>query len=95
MKLQLMAMVLLLIYSVTVSAGSIRCRGALVKIGDSSNQLIKKCGQPSSKFSSKASIREQGRERNVSVSNWVYRQTGKKEKVVSVYAGVVLKIGTD
>lgn len=81
--------------SASVQADSIRCRGALVKVGDSSNQLLKKCGEPASKYSSKASIREQGRQRQASVSNWVYRRSGKKDRVVSVYAGSVVKIGSD
>lgn len=81
--------------SAGIQAGSIRCGGALVKTGDSSNQLLKKCGKPDSKFSSKATISEQGRQRQASVSNWVYRRAGKKDRVVSVYAGEVVMIGSD
>lgn len=81
--------------SVNVQANSIRCGSTLVKVGDSSNQLLKKCGKPDNKFSSKAIIRDQGRQRQASVSNWVYSRTGKKDRVVSVYAGSVVKIGSD
>jgi len=81
--------------SASVQADSIRCGGALVKVGDSSKQLLKKCGKPASKFSSKATVRERGHQRQASVSNWVYRRAGKKDRIVSVYAGAVLEIGTD
>lgn len=95
MKRQLIVALILLVVSASVHADSIRCRGALVKVGDSSNQLLKKCGDPASKFSSKVTIRENGRERQASVSNWVYRRSGKKDRVVSVQAGAVLKISSD
>jgi len=95
MTRQLAAILILMAVSASVQAGSIRCGGALVKVGDSSNQLLKKCGNPASKFSSKVTLREHGRERQASVSNWVYERSGKKDRVVSVQAGAVLKISSD
>jgi hypothetical protein len=95
MRMRLKLLSMCLVFSASVSAESIRCGRALVKVGDSSNQLLKKCGEPDSKFSGKTTIRDHGRESSVSVSNWVYRQSGKKDKTVSVYAGAVLNIDSD
>ena len=76
-------------------ADSIRCGRAVVKVGDSTNTLIKKCGKPADKFSSRISINENGQQRQTSVSNWVYRKPGQKDRVVSVYAGEVARIDLD
>lgn len=76
-------------------ADSIRCGRAVVKVGDSTNILLKKCGKPSNKFSSRVAINDNGQQRQSSVSNWVYRRSGQKDRVVSVYAGKVMKIGLD
>ena len=75
-----------------VPADSIRCGRKVVKTGDSSNTLIKKCGKPVRKFSSKVRINEGGNRSNTSVSNWVYTRGGKKDMIVSVHSGAVIKI---
>lgn len=82
-------------FSASALADSIRCGRAVVKVGDSTNALIKKCGQPSDKFSSRIQVYDNGRQRQTSVSNWVYRRAGQKDRVVSIYAGTVMKIGLD
>jgi len=76
----------------TASADSFRCGRKLVKQGDSSSALLKKCGKPGHKFSSKTSVSERGRVSKVSVSNWVYERTGKRDMVVSVRSGTIIKI---
>lgn len=81
--------------TVTAQADSIRCGRAVVKVGDSINTLIKKCGKPADKYSSRIAINDNGSERQTSVSNWVYRSRGQKDRVVSIYAGEVMKIGQD
>ena len=86
---------LLACMSINAYADSIRCGRAVVKVGDSSNALLKKCGKPADKFSSRIAINENGKQRQSSVSNWVYRRSGQKDRVVSVYAGEVMKIGHD
>lgn len=75
-----------------VLAGSIRCGRKLVKPGDSGNTLIKKCGNPARKYNSQVSVSDQGRLSHVSVSNWVYKRHGKKDMIVSVRSGAVVKI---
>ena len=89
-KLLLFAIFILL--SGSVVADSIRCGRKIVKTGDSSNTLIKKCGKPLSKFSSKEKINDGGNRSNTSVSNWVYTRGGNKDVIVSVRGGAVVKI---
>ncbi len=76
-------------------ADSFRCGRSIVKPGDSSNALMKKCGDPVRKFSSKETIYESGRQSSVGVSNWVYDRKGKKDMIVSIRSGTVIKIQVD
>jgi hypothetical protein len=82
----------LILLSSDLSANSIRCGNKVVKTGDSGNQLIKKCGNPARKFSGKAFATENGRSSSVTVSNWVFERDGKKDMIVSVRNGTVIKI---
>ena len=81
-----------LILANSVAADSFRCGRKVIKQGDSSSELVKKCGKPVRKFSSKEAIDKQGRQSTVSVSNWVYERNRKKDIVVSVRSGTVIKI---
>ena len=78
-----------------IMAGSFRCGRTLVKVGESSNALVKKCGNPVRKFSSSEMINDQGRRQRVGTSNLVYERRGKKDMIVSVSRGTVLKIQVD
>ena len=82
----------ILLFASDSFAGSIRCGRKIVKRGDSGNTLIKKCGNPVRKYSSKETVNENGRQSNATVSNWVYQRNGKKDMVVSVRNGAVIKI---
>ena len=81
--------------SASVFADAIRCGRLLVKVGESNNVLIKKCGQPVRKYSGKESVYERGRSSVVGVSNWVYERNGKKDMIISVRSGTVVKIQVD
>ncbi len=87
--------VMFLISSTNLSADSFRCGRVLVKAGESSNTLIKKCGNPVRKFSAKETITDHGHQQRVGVSNWVYERRGKKDMIVSVRGGSVVKIQVD
>jgi hypothetical protein len=76
-------------------ASSFRCGRTLVKVGESSNALVKKCGHPVRKYSSKETVSENGRRVRAGVSNWVYERKGKKDMIVSVRDGDVIKIQVD
>ena len=78
-----------------VQADSFRCGRMLIKAGESSNALIKKCGNPARKYSSKETVWDAGRSSRVGVSNWVYERHGKKDMIVSVRNGSVVKIQRD
>jgi hypothetical protein len=67
-----------MIFSDYVAAGSFRCGRKIVKEGDSGSELVRKCGKPVRKFSSKETISEKDRQSKVSVSNWVYERNRKK-----------------
>ena len=93
------ATVCLLVFSLlawnVVQADSFRCGRTLIKAGESSNALIKKCGNPARKYSSKETVWDAGRSSRVGVSNWVYERHGKKDMIVSVRNGSVVKIQRD
>ena len=90
----LIIMMLVLLYTETPAA-SFRCGRMLLKVDESTNALIKKCGKPARKYSSKETITEQGNQRRIGVSNWVYTRRGKRDMIVSVYSGTVVKIQVD
>ena len=82
-------------YSINLSADSFRCGRTIVKVDESTNALIKKCGNPVRKYSSKEITTYQGSQKRVGVSNWVYERRGKKDMIVSVHEGTVIKIEVD
>ena len=88
----LLLFALLTSLSWTVSADSFRCGRKIVKTGDTVNVLMKKCGKPQRKFSSKNVISENGRQAKVAVSNWVYQRARKKDIIVSVRSGTVVRV---
>ena len=92
---RLLLCALLIWVSSNAFADSFRCGRSVVKLGESSNALIKKCGDPVRKYSSKETIYEGGRQSSVGVSNWVYDRKGKKDMIVSVRSGSVIKIQVD
>ena len=81
-----------MLLSVTAEAESFRCGRKLVKTNESSNALIKKCGNPVRKFTGKVLTSVQGSRKHVSVSNWVYERRGKRDMIVSVHNGTVIKL---
>jgi len=92
---RLTMVVMCILISGAVAADSLRCRGKLVRAGESSNALIKKCGSPARKYSAREVISEHGRQQSVSVSNWVYPRRGKKDMIASVRSGTVVSLRVD
>jgi len=86
---------ILLSLHTSVTADSFRCGRSLVKAGESTNALIKKCGEPVRKFSSKERLVDSGHALVVGVSNWVYERRGKADMIVSIRSGAVVKIEVD
>ena len=56
---------------------------------------MKKCGSPVRKYSSSEEIKERGHLTRQAVSNWVYERRGKKDMIVSVRRGTVMKLQID
>ena len=86
---------MIMIYSAELHAASFRCGRTLVKVDESTNALIRKCGKPVRKYSSKETVSERGAQNRVGDSNWVYERRGKRDMIVSVYSGAVVKIQVD
>lgn len=84
-----------IILSSPAPADSFRCGRSLVKVGDSANTLIKKCGNPARKYSSKENINIQGRKVRKGVSNWVFPRKNGKDMIVSVFSGKVVRMQLD
>jgi hypothetical protein len=92
---KLLLLIIFVSFSISASADSFRCGRTLVKVDESTNALIKKCGKPIRKYSSKETINDHGRQKSIGVSNWVYERRGKKDMIVSIYSGTVVKIEVD
>ena len=85
---------LVLVSNIALS-DSFRCGRKLVKLGESSNALVKKCGNPIRKYSSSEMVYDNGRQKRAGVSNWVYQRRGKNDMIVSVRSGRVIKLQVD
>ena len=95
MNAKLLLLLLLMSVCMQAQGGSFRCGTKIVVTGDSISRLLKVCGQPSLKYSAKESIRSNGGKKSTGVSNWIYERGRKKNMVVSVRSGKVVKIATD
>jgi hypothetical protein len=87
--------ILLLICSIDAHAGGFRCGGRIVITGDSVNRLLQTCGKPSVKYKARESVTANGSRKMTGVSNWVYERGRKKNMVVSILSGKVVKIAID
>ena len=86
---------LLLFLATHAQADSFRCGTRIVVTGDSISRLIKACGQPTVKYKAKESIKSGGNRKSTGVTQWVYDRGRKKNMVVSVHSGKVVKIAVD
>ena len=92
---KLLLLTVSILFSGILEADSFRCGRKIVKQGDSGSSLIRKCGNPVRKYSSKEMVNDQGRLSKVAVSNWVYERKRGKDMIVSVRSGTVIKIQLD
>ena len=92
---KLLLLTVSILFSGILEADSFRCGRKIVKHGDSSSSLIRKCGNPVRKYSSKEMVNDQGHQSKVAVSNWVYERKIGKDMIVSVRSGTVIKIQVD
>jgi hypothetical protein len=92
---KLIAIALMLTAGVDVNAGGFRCGTKLVVTGDSISRLINACGQPELKYKAKETIGSGSSKKSTGVSNWVYPRGRKRNMVVSISSGKVVKIATE
>ena len=90
--IQLSILSIAFVSSSITSADSFRCGRKLVKQNESVSALVKKCGQPVRKFNGRQDAWIKGMQKRVSVSNWVYERRGKRDMVVSIHNGAVIRI---
>ena len=77
------------------SADSFRCKGKIVKSGDTVNALLKKCGDPDRTFQTAQTVNNQGYVSQIYITHYVYERSGKKDMIVTVRDNVVIKISPD
>lgn len=73
-------------------ADGFRCGSRLVLTGDSVARLTRACGQPDSTFKARTEVNEQGRQKQVSVTQLVYQRGRNKDIIVSIRDGKVVQI---
>ena len=92
---KVMILVLLLTLSSNLAADSFRCGRKIVKTGESSNALVKKCGHPVRKIKGNELVKFQGQQKRTAVSNWVYERRNKRDMIVSIKNGTVVRLEID
>ena len=88
-------LLLSLILAGAANADGFCCGTKLILAGDSVSRLTRVCGKPDSTFKANAEVQQQSRQKQVSVTQWVYQRSRNKDIVVSVRHGKVLKITRD
>lgn len=84
-----------LMIPVAVSADSIRCGRKVIRSGDSSADLVRKCGEPQSRDSAQEELWLNRTQQKVRVERWHYNQgSSKLARVVLVYRGEVVGVRT-
>ena len=87
-----MALVLLMLLNGNALADGFRCGTKLILAGDPVTRLTRACGKPDATFKASADIREQGRPKQVSVTQWVYQRGRNRDIIVSIRHGEVVQI---
>lgn len=89
------ALVFLFCVPVIAQASSFRCGTKIVITGDSISRLLDSCGPPSLKYKAQETVRSDGKRQATGVTNWVYARGHKKNMVVSVRSGKVVRIAVE
>jgi hypothetical protein len=76
----------------SAEGASFRCGTRVVIIGDSISRLLRSCGQPALKYKARETIRENGRRQTTGVTHWLYERGRRKNMIVSVRSGRVVRI---
>lgn len=92
---KVLVIVIFTLLSCSASADSFRCKGKIVKSGDTVNVLIKKCGDPQRIYQTTETFNDFGRIYQTYITHYVYERKGKKDMIITVRDNVVTKIQTD
>ena len=90
-----LTLIFFVLLSYNAFADSFRCDDGIVKSGDSVNTLMNKCGNAQRTYRTYETVNNHGRRHDERVMNYVYERRGKKDMIVSVQNGVVIKIQPD
>jgi hypothetical protein len=83
---------LLALCACQASADGFRCGTRLVITGDSISRLTRACGQPDHSYKARVELGKRGARTRAAVTQWVYGRRGKRDVIVSVRGGMVVKI---
>jgi hypothetical protein len=92
---KVLAIVIFTLLSCSASADSFRCKGKLVKSGDTVNALLKKCGDADRTFQTSETVNNRGYVSQIYITHYVYERGGQKDMIVTVRDNVVTKINPD
>jgi len=84
-----------LVFAGSVWGDSFRCGRKVIRNGDSSADLMQKCGEPQSRDSAQEELWLNRTQQKVRVERWHYKQgSSKLARVVLVYRGEVVGVRT-
>ena len=92
---KVLVIVLCSLLSCSASADSFRCRGKIVKTGDTVNALLKKCGDADRTFQTAETVNNQGYVSQIYITHYVYERSQQKDMIITVRDNVVTKISPD
>ena len=92
---KLLVITIFTLLSCSASADSFRCKGKIVKSGDTVNALLKKCGDADRTFQTAETINNRGYVSQIYITHYVYERSGQKDMIVTVRDNVVTKINPD
>ena len=81
--------------SCSASADSFRCKGKIVKSGDTVNALLKKCGEADRTFQTTETLNNRGYVSQIYITHYVYERSGQKDMIVTVRDNLITKISPD
>ena len=92
---KVLVIVIFSLLSCSASADSFRCKGKIVKSGDTVNALLKKCGDADRTFQTTETVNNRGYVSQIYITHYVYERSGQKDMIVTVRDNVVTKINPD
>jgi len=67
----------------SASADSFRCKGKIVKTGDTVNALLKKCGDADRTFQTVETVNNRGYVSQIHITHYVYERSQQKDMIMT------------